>query len=473
MALRVLITSPDASLAARIERALAAAGEGGAVMRRAELEGAREHLAGEPCDLVVLDGRLLAGEEPGALLADLADLPDAPATVVLDQSGSPERRSAYQAAGATAVVDADASPPALASAVRALVERLREHRSQRAALELGRDEPRLSDLAATRAPAMLRLVELARSVVKGSSSLLILGETGVGKEVLARAVHAEGARARGPFVPIHCAAIPESLLESELFGHAEGAFTGAGRARRGLFELAHRGTVFLDEIGELPTHLQTRLLRVLQERRVRPIGSDRAIDVDLRVMAATNRDLEGELAAGRFRADLYYWLSVVTLVVPPLRERREDVPTLVARHVERFARALGRPVRGVDDEALDLLVRYPWPGNVRELANVVERAVLLAPGELVRPTDLPDDVRRMEEPGRRLTGVADEAALLALPLKEARERLLEGFERRYLEALLVETRGRVGAAAQRAGLSERGLYEKMRRLGLSKEAFRR
>jgi DNA-binding NtrC family response regulator len=303
---------------------------------------------------------------------------------------------------------------------------------------------------------------------------LILGETGVGKEYLARAIHRDGPRRESPFVAVNCTALPEPLLESELFGHAPGAFTGAARAHRGFFELAHRGVLFLDEIGEMAAPLQAKLLRVLQDRVVQPLGSERSFQVDVRVLAATNRDLRTEMDAGRFRADLYYRLGVVSITVPPLRERREDVPDLVASHLEHFRLALGRPVRSVSDEALGLLVDHTWPGNVRELINVVERAVLLGAGDEIGLWDLPDltEEGRAAEEGGPAPDEASQAELLERPLAEARDALVERFERTYLDTALRACGGRVGAAARRAGISERALFGKMRRYRLRKEDYR-
>jgi DNA-binding NtrC family response regulator len=263
-----------------------------------------------------------------------------------------------------------------------------------------------------------------------------------------------------------------------LFGHEKGAFTGAARTRRGLFELAHTGTVFLDEIGEMPYHLQVKLLRVLQDREVRPVGGERTISVDVRVMAASNRDLEAEVAEGNFRRDLFYRLSVVTLTVPPLRERREDIPELVDSYLDYLQPRVGCDVEGITEEAVAALVAYAWPGNVRELINVIERALLLCDGRQVTPGDLPQTIRggaageapRRSAPGAAAGRLPDE--WLGMPWKETRQAALAEVERAYFAALLEETGGRVGETAERAGISPRSLYEKMKRHGLRKEDFR-
>ncbi|MDJ0853513.1 MAG: sigma-54 dependent transcriptional regulator [Myxococcota bacterium] len=240
--------------------------------------------------------------------------------------------------------------------------------------------------------AMIDLLELMERAAAYKSTVLLTGESGTGKEVLARAIHAQSPRRDAPFVAVNCGAIPDNLIESELFGHAKGAFTGADRAKRGLFVEADGGTLFLDEIGELPTALQVKLLRVLQEEEIRPVGESKARDVDVRVIAATARDLETEVRESRFREDLFYRLNVVRLAVPPLRERPKDIPLLVDHFLERFRVSLGKPVRSVGDEALERLVVYGWPGNVRELENVVERAVILADGERITLRELPENV---------------------------------------------------------------------------------
>ena len=321
---------------------------------------------------------------------------------------------------------------------------------------------------------MREFLRLARKVVDADSSLLLLGETGTGKERLARAVHEEGRRRGGPFVAVNCGAFPETLLESELFGHEQGAFTGATQARKGYFEQADEGTLFLDEIGELPLHLQVKLLRALEERRVRRLGAERQMPVDVRLMAATNRDLEQEVEANRFRRDLYYRLAVVTLTLPPLRERVEDIPVLIETYVEQFRVALNRPIRGIQPTALAALTRYGWPGNVRELINVVERAVLLSPGPEIGVADLP---RAISTPGAGVSvqgaaRPAEPAAWRGKPLGEARREVVGAFEKAYLTDLLRATGGRIGETARQAGLSERSLYELMRRHGLRKEVFR-
>jgi two-component system response regulator AtoC len=286
-------------------------------------------------------------------------------------------------------------------------------------------------------------------------TVLLTGESGTGKEVLARAIHAQSPRRNEAFVGVNCGAIPETLLESELFGHAKGAFTGADRTRRGLFAEADGGTLFLDEIGELPTPLQVKLLRVLQEEEVRPLGESKSRPVDVRVIAATSRDLEAELAAGRFRDDLFYRLNVVRLSVPPLRERPKDIPLLVDHFFAHFQDALGKPLQSVSDEALERLVTYPWPGNIRELENVIERSVILATGDRITLRELPENVVHLDEQAR--AGASSD-----LGLKRARRSLEAELIRRALRA----TGGNRTRAARLLEISHRALLYKLKEYGI-------
>jgi len=339
--------------------------------------------------------------------------------------------------------------------------------------------PRLADFL-TRSPAMQEFVDLVQRVIPADTSLLILGPTGVGKEHLARAIHAESPRADGPFVSVNCAALPEPLLEAELFGHTSGAFTGAERARKGHFELANRGTVFLDEVGEMPLHLQAKLLTVLQRYEVTPIGSEQPVRVDVRVIVATNRDLQQDVADHRFREDLFYRLNVVPLRIPSLAERPEDVPDLVGRFIQHFRTAMPvTQVKGISDAAVEVLMRYSWPGNLRELINVVERAMLLSRGPQISIDDLPAAVVQRDPraaPNSRPPGSSAGDALPVgwtdLSIKEVREAAVRRAESDYLRAVLTQTSGRVADAAEIAGLSARALYDKMKRYDLKKEDFK-
>ena len=299
---------------------------------------------------------------------------------------------------------------------------------------------------------MQQAINVAARAAESRATILIRGESGTGKELLARAIHYASPRARRPLVAVNVAALPETLLESELFGHERGAFTGADRERRGRFELADGGTLFLDEIGDLPRSLQVKLLRVLQEQTVERVGASRVITVDVRIIAATNRDLEALVRAGEFREDLFYRLNVVSIDLPPLRDRREDVPLLVDHFLRRFAGERTPPLTGVSREALDLLLKYPYPGNVRELENLIHRAVVLARGLLVTTADLP-------------APVAD-----AAPETDAGAGTFVERVTRFERQLIVDALGRAGGvqtqAARLLGMSERHLRYKLKKYGL-------
>jgi len=298
-----------------------------------------------------------------------------------------------------------------------------------------------------RSPAMQRVRDLAERVAQVDSTILITGESGVGKEVLARFIHEHSARAVGPFVAINCGAVPEGLLESELFGHARGAFTGATQDRTGLFEAAQGGTLFLDELGEVPLSMQVKILRALQEREIRRVGESRNRSVDVRVLAATNRDLAADIQTGRFRQDLYYRLRVVEIRIPPLRQRRDDILVLARHFLARSASRLRRKVSGLSPEAANHLLRYPWPGNVRELENTLERAVVLTRGSSIEPQDLPDELR-----GAAVTPVYSPANL----------RSLEEVERDYVLAVLEAVGGNKLKAAETLKIGTSTLFRKLK-----------
>ncbi len=306
-------------------------------------------------------------------------------------------------------------------------------------------------------PRMQQVYEMVARIAPTKTNVLIAGESGTGKELVARAIHAESDRTAAPFVALNCAAIPENLLESELFGHVKGAFTGAVGNKAGLFEMADGGTLFLDEVGELTLPLQVKLLRVLQEKTIRRVGGTSDRRVDVRILAATNRRLEDEVAAGRFREDLYYRLNVIQLELPPLRERMEDLPLLVHHFVEKYGRELSKVVRGVSEEAMACLRAHAWPGNVRELENGIERAVALSRGEWIEAEALPPSVRQQaeERPGARLPqGNID------------LDNLVADYERGLLLGALKRSGGVKKRAAQSLGISFRSFRYRLEKLGL-------
>jgi two-component system response regulator HydG len=300
-----------------------------------------------------------------------------------------------------------------------------------------------------RSAAIQELLDRVVRVAHTDATVLISGESGTGKELVARALHVASRRGERPFVPVNCAAITETLLESELFGHAKGAFTGASRARRGLFEEANGGTLFIDEVGETSPGFQAKLLRALQEGEIRRVGESTSVQVDVRVIAATNQDLRRAVAEKRFREDLYYRLAVVPMRIPPLRERREDVPLLAAHFLERFVKRTGSP-RSLTPEALALLLEHDWPGNVRELENVIEQAAALAPGAELRAADVHIERRgaAVQEPQRTLAAAVEDA------------------ERRAIEAALARSGGDLAKVARELGVSATTLWRKMKRLAI-------
>ncbi len=314
-----------------------------------------------------------------------------------------------------------------------------------------------------RSPSLEMILATVAKVAPSDANVLLTGESGTGKELVARALHSNSARCQGPFVPVDCAALPCPLLESEMFGHERGAFTGASQVKRGLLELAQGGTLFLDEIGELTPELQAKLLRTLQERSFRRLGGERLLSVDIRILSSTNRDLDAEVQQGRFRQDLLYRLNVVNISLPPLRDRPGDVALLAQRFLQEFAAATNKGNVGISPDALRLLERYRWPGNVRELRNVIERAVVLCDGNSVRVRDLPDYIRDQVRLGKQIHA--------AMGYKAAREQWLEAQGSQYLTVLLRRHRGNISAVAREAQISRKSVYELLRRLEIDPRQF--
>jgi len=314
-------------------------------------------------------------------------------------------------------------------------------------------------------PKMRSIFELIQNVAPQSSRVLITGESGTGKELVARAIHENSARAKSPFVTINCGAFPETLLESELFGYVKGAFTGANDNRRGLFHAAHTGTLFMDEIGNMSVTMQVKLYRVLQEGKVRPIGSTEEIDVDVRVIAATNKDFEKEIAEGRFREDLYYRLSVIPIHLPPLRERRDDIPLLAREFLGRFAKSMSKNIEGIEPEAMRRLEVYDWPGNVRELENTIERAVALEAGRRISSDALPDKIRNHHQ--ESIPGAAHNGNGPALPEDGLNlEEYIQKLERSYLLAALERSGGVRTQAANMLKMSYRSFRHYAKKYGV-------
>src|SRR5216684_2027105 len=331
--------------------------------------------------------------------------------------------------------------------------------ASRATLRRNQERFTLKNIVA-QSQAMRDVFELLSSVAGLDTTVLIHGETGVGKELLARSIHFSGVRKERPFVAVNCSAIPEELFESELFGFKKGAFTGASETRRGVFQMANGGTLLLDEIGEMPLGLQSKLLRVIEDRRVTPIGSDRTLEIDVRFIVTTNKDLQAEVERGAFRRDLFYRLSVMPVRVPALRERPEDISLLTQHFLAEAGRRLKKSVKGVAPASLNALIRYPWPGNVRELENVIERAVIVSRSEVLTGLD-----------GFLAASSGAHAPVdLSLPFRDAKARVVEEFERAYVQGLLESHGGKLTAAAKHADMDPKNFSDKMTRYGLRRQA---
>ena len=433
----------------------------------------RRLLGARPVDLLALRLEDL-GSDPAEQLAALRDRAAPPAVLLMSDRQDAEARAVFLAAGAIDVVYTGMSDGAFRGLIQVLVDRVREAAKAKLTT-VPDDDYALADYA-TASPAMRGFLKEARSIATKDTTVLLLGETGTGKGLLARSLHNEGPRAGQPFISLNCGALNESVLESELFGHEKGSFTGADRTRRGYFELAHRGTIFLDEIAEMPAPLQVKLLRVLEDREVQPVGSEQLVKVDVRIIAATHRILDHEIAEGRFRSDLYYRLNVVSLTMPALRDRSEDIPELAQSYVTHFSARTAADVTGLTKDAIDALCRYSWPGNVRELINAIERAVIMTDHANIEVDDLPIRIQEFAP----LTNESLKCGLLAdaephwtdRSWAEVRREAIENAELRYLTALLGATGGRVGETARRAGMDPRSLHQKMKKYGLKKESFK-
>lgn len=470
---RILIVVDDNELERRLDRisepletAVATAPHNGVLWDR---------VTAFPADLVVI-GRSSLSDPIDATIETIRALPDRPEVIVVDTEDQAGERAGLLIAGCTAVLNTSLDDDTLRKAFNAFVTRQRKTSIERLQHEIDAPQPQLSDFDSV-STTMQSFLRIVKRVVQPDSSLLIQGETGVGKERLARAIHAASPRAASPFIPIILSAFPESLVEGELFGHVAGAFTGAVGTRRGCFELAHGGTIFLDEIGELPPHIQVKLLRVLQDRVIQRLGSEESVPVNVRIMAATNRNLLRDVRNDGFRQDLYYRLSVVTLEIPPLRQHAEDISRLANRYLDEFRIRLKSKVSGFTDEAIDAMERYAWPGNIREVINVVERAVLLCEGDKITVDDLP----RTIVPSPRLLGHTESSSSLdalfdgdwqSRPWKDVRNAVISSCEQSYFVGQLQKTHGNVEETARLSQINPRSLYDLMKRHGMKKETFK-
>jgi two-component system response regulator AtoC len=444
---KILVVDDDPAIVALLTALLEKAGHQVA----AGATGAAAIAAGtaEPVDVLLVDVRLPDMDGLAVLQAVQAAQPET-AVIVMTAFGTVEMAMQAIKAGAYDYVPKPFKLDEVRLAVERALERKRLRAENQQFRQALRGKYRLANVVGASGP-MLELFKTVARVAPTRTTVLLEGESGTGKELIARTLHYNSPRAEKPFVPVDCGALPETLLESELFGHEKGAFTGASATTRGLFEAAQGGTCFLDEIGNVSPAVQARLLRVLQEHEVKRVGGTAPRKVDVRVIAATNQPLAGLVQAHRFREDLFFRLSVVTLVIPPLRERGADLPLLADFFLRKVAQATGKGVERISPEALALLSAYPWPGNVRELEHAIERAVILTQNPTLLPADLPPEVQR---PG----GPAPAPDAPVLPLRE--------LERRHLLVALERARGNRKRAAEWLGITRRTLYRMAQRYGI-------
>jgi DNA-binding NtrC family response regulator len=419
--------------------------------------------ADEAYDLVLTDLALGAGPSGMDVLGAVRERQPETPVVMITAHGNEKIAVAAMKAGASDYVPKPFDNDEIRLVLRRALDRTRLERENRILRERIDREWRFENLIGS-GTAMARVFETVRKVAETDLSVLIRGESGTGKELVAQALHQRSARRARPFVAVNCAAISRELVESELFGHEKGAFTGADARRTGKFEAAHGGTIFLDEIGDMPLETQAKVLRVLEDRKLERVGGNQPVEVDVRVVAATHRDLERECKAGRFREDLYYRLKVAQVELPPLRERGEDLPALANHFLEQLAERLGRAKKPLGADALARLARHAWPGNVRELRNVIEQAAVLAAGDTIEASDL----RLPEEAGDAAPG-ARPALDTSRPFAEAKRDFVADFERGYLLAALRANGGNVSRTAAAIGLVRQSLQQKIRELGLRAE----
>jgi DNA-binding NtrC family response regulator len=457
---RILLVEDKDSLRAMLKHALER--QGHAVLEaRDEPEGVRALQQDQP-DLVLSDLRLPEGDGFGVLRASKeidADIP----VIVMTAFGRIEDAVTAMKEGALDFLAKPVDPDHLILLVaRALEQRrlVNENILLREELAVRRGAPHIVG----EDPILRKVLASVQRAAATDTTVLIEGESGTGKELFARTLHALSLRADQPFVAINCAAIPETLLESELFGHEKGAFTGAVARKPGKFELAHRGTLFLDEIGDLPLGLQAKILRALEEKRFERLGGTSSVQVDVRLVAATNRGLKAQVAQRRFREDLYFRLSVFPITVPPLRERRQDIPTLARYFVERFCREMKKKTLVLSPQAVEALQNYPWPGNVRELQNCIERAVILTEGDAIHPRHLNLSLVRAEEPSEASSPWSQ--IDLSGTLAEVTRRIGAEAEGRKIRAALAEVGDDKGRASEILGISYKALLTKMKEHGI-------
>jgi two-component system, NtrC family, nitrogen regulation response regulator NtrX len=444
---RILIVDDEAGIRESLSSILA--DEGYAVEAVPSAEAALERAAAEDLEVILLDV-WLPGMDGLEALTRLQSLPRPPAVIMISGHGTIETAVRATKLGAFDFIEKPLSLQKITVLVRNAVQQRRlQDENQVLRSELRHRYQVIGDSVPMKA-----LRQQIAVTAPTNGRVLIYGESGVGKELVARALHAASLRSKGPFVEVNCAAIPEDLIESELFGHLKGSFSAASEDKIGKFEKANGGTLFLDEIGDMSLRTQSKVLRVLEEQRFEPVGSSQAVAVDVRVLAATNKNLENEISRGAFRQDLFYRLNVIPFFVPPLRERLRDIPTLANHFLNEFSVAYGKKIRELSDPAMDVLLRYPWPGNVRELRNLVERLVIVCPQAKIEPHHLPPELFR---------GAAESPHQPYNTLHEARS----AYEREFILRKLQEHRWNMTQTATALGLERSHLYRKMKSLGIA------
>jgi two-component system response regulator PilR (NtrC family) len=454
---RVLVVDDEQGLRDALEALITSKGHEVATAR--SVEEARGLLGRSFFDLVITDLRLEPGGDGMDVVTAARAAADPPEVIVMTAYGTREKAQLAISKGASFYLE---KGPHLATDVTVLVaqaintRRLQADNEQLRRALVGRFSP---GGIVGRSEPMREVLDLIERIGPLKTTVLITGESGTGKERVAKALHYGGGTTAGAFVPINCGAVPENLIESELFGHVKGAFTGADRDKDGLFQAARGGTLFLDEIGELPLALQPKLLRALQERRIKRLGAVEEVPVDVRLVAATNRDLEAEVRAGRFREDLFFRLNVVQIDLPPLRQRREDIPVLVAAFLRHFSAEYGRDVGHVEPEAMERLLNFDYPGNIRQLQNIIERGVALASGNVLRISNLPKEVAHAESAPRRVVSVKDDGDFPEEGVDL--ERLVDDFEYGLIARALEKAGGVKTRAAELLGLSFRQFRYKL------------
>ncbi len=450
---RILVVDDETSMREFLE--ICFRQEGYHVTTASDVDSALLHIENDDYDVVISDIQM-PGRSGIELLHAVHDISPETVVIMITAFASTDNAITAMKEGAYDYI----TKPFKVDAIRLTVEKALEKKL------LARENRRLRNALRTQAksrsmigssPPMQRVFELVAQVAGTKTNVLITGASGTGKELVARAIHDQGERREKAFVALNCAAIPENLLESELFGHVKGAFTGAIQNKEGLFETAHGGTLFLDEIGELPVSVQVKLLRVIQEKQIRRVGGTADVRMDVRIVSATNRNLEADVSAGRFRQDLYYRLNVIQIPIPALRDRSEDIPILVHHFVEKYSEDLGKPISSVSEGAMKLLLAYPYPGNVRELENVIERAIALSRGNVIEADSLPPSLVDPQERSDA-TRIPREGVDL--------DALLQAYERSLLSDALRASGGVKKRAAQLLGVTFRSFRYRLEKLGL-------